>query len=127
MPSNHALALKRVGVAMGLAVTVAATHAEAFADVVIAPEVAAARAHAESLLSQRYASLWARLPTDQRAALSARERQWLNVDRWRENDACIASRGPASGTACLTEVTLRHALTLPETGDTEQHASRSGR
>jgi len=81
------------------------------------PSVRAAYAHAqqdqaEALLSQRYETVWATLPPSERAAFSARERKWLNAGRWQEKDRCVIERGPDWGRACLTEVTLRHALTL---------------
>ena len=69
-------------------------------------------AQAEAALSQRYAALWARLGAAERTALAERERQWLAHGRWEEKDACVAARGAQAGSACLAEVTLRHALSL---------------
>lgn len=98
-------------------------NAGSISESMIAADVVAAQAHAEALLSHRYAALWARLPADERAAFSARERQWLNSGRWQEKDACVAARGAESGAACLARITLQHALALPDTAVARINAS----
>jgi hypothetical protein len=114
MSSKIVRTLARLTAAALLGCVAVAARAGSFAEAALTPDAAAARAQAEALLSQRYATLWATLPAAERAAFSARERQWLNVGRWQEKDACVAARAETSGAACLTEVTLRHALALPE-------------
>ena len=102
----------------------ASANAGSYADAAIAADVLAAKAHAEALLSQRYAALWARLPAGEREAFSARERHWLNSGRWQEKDACVAARGAPSGAACLADVTLQHALALPEAATARVESAR---
>ncbi len=101
-----------LAVVLGLVFCVGASANPLAPDQTAASAAAATREYAEAQLSQRYATLWATLPTAERAQFSARERQWLNVGRWQEKDACVAQRGAAAGSSCVLEVTLRHAATL---------------
>ncbi len=99
-------------VALGLMFCGVANANPTISDQAVISAAGSSREDVEAQLSQRYAALWAALPTTERASFAARERQWLNSGRWQEKDACVAERGPGSGPRCVLEVTLRHAATL---------------
>lgn len=77
------------------------------------PSAAEARAqHAQVILSERYAQLYASLPADERRQFAAAERRWLNVGRWDELRNCLRVRAPIdardeaeAAAVCLADAT----------------------
>jgi hypothetical protein len=76
---------------------------------------------AQAALSERYTQLWSQLPAAARADFARRERHWLHVTRWNEQQRCVAAHPGALPPAerdelaahCLAEVTQRHLNGLP--------------
>lgn len=76
---------------------------------------------AQAALSERYTQLWSQLPVVARADFARRERHWLHVTRWDEQQRCVDAHPGALPPAeradlaahCLAEVTLRRLNGLP--------------
>jgi hypothetical protein len=76
---------------------------------------------AQAALSARYTQLWSALPASARPAFARRERRWLHVTRWDEQQRCVDAHAGALPSAeradlaahCLAEVTLRRLNSLP--------------